>query len=136
MLPGARARQHRLSGTLGFVGLEALAHGVVSDFPYLGFAVLVAGMLNGIAVVRTYFMLFCGRLEPGRSSQSLQLRERLGFVALAGVLFVGGLFPGPFVCSRSRAGESIRAGDADIDINGARSESPSHSERPSVHESP
>jgi NADH-quinone oxidoreductase subunit M len=123
-------------GTLGFVGLEALAHGVVSDFPYLGFAVLVAGMLNGIAVVRTYFMLFCGRLEPGRSSQSLQLRERLGFVALAGVLIVGGLFPGPFVRSRSRAGESIRAGDADIDINGARSESRSHSERPSVHESP
>jgi NADH-quinone oxidoreductase subunit M len=97
-------------GTLGFVGLEALAHGVVSDFPYLGFAVLVAAMLNGVAVVRTYFVLFCGRLEPGRVSQPLHLREQVGFVALAAVLIIGGLFPGPFVRSRSRAVESIRPG--------------------------
>ena len=94
-------------GTLGFVGQEALVHGVVSDFPHLGFAILLASMLNGIAVLRTYFVLFCGRLEPGRLPQTLRLRERLGFVALAGLLVVGGMCPGPFVRSRSGAAQSI-----------------------------
>jgi NADH-quinone oxidoreductase subunit M len=114
-------------GTLGFVGLEALAHGVVSDFPYLGFAVLVAAMLNGIAVVRTYFVLFCGRLEPGRLSQTLRLREQIGFVALAAVLIVGGLFPGPFVRSRNRAVESMGAGRDGPGEEDARRDSPPHS---------
>ena len=95
-------------GTLGFVGQEALVHGVVSDFPYLGFAVLVASMLNGIAVLRTYFVLFCGRLEPGRLTQSLRAREQLGFVTLAALLVAGGLFPGPFVRSRIRASDRSR----------------------------
>jgi len=114
-------------GTLGFVGLEALAHGVVSEFPYLGFAVLVAAMLNGIAVVRTYFVLFCGRLEPGRLSQTLRLREQIGFVALAAVLIVGGLFPGPFVRSRSRAVESMGGGRATEPPDEARRGSAPHS---------
>ena len=111
-------------GTLGFVGLEALAHGVVSDFPHLGFAVLVAGMLNGIAVVRTYFVLFCGRLEPGRLSQTLRLREQVGFLVLAAVLILGGLFPGPFVRSRSRAVE--RMGDTAAE-HGPHRDPPAHS---------
>jgi NADH-quinone oxidoreductase subunit M len=95
-------------GTLGFVGQEALVHGVVSDFPHLGFALLVASMLNGIAVLRTYFLLFCGRLERDRLPQGLRTREQFGFVALAALLVLGGLFPGPFVRSRSSAAETIR----------------------------
>jgi NADH-quinone oxidoreductase subunit M len=94
-------------GTLGFVGQEALVHGVVTDFPHFGFAVLIASMLNGIAVVRTYFVLFCGRLDRGRVPQRLRPREQLGFVALAVLLVAGGLFPGPFVRSRSRAVEHM-----------------------------
>ena len=95
-------------GTLGFVGQEALVHGVVSDFPHLGFAILIASMLNGIAVLRTYFVLFCGREEPGRLPQRLRPREQLAFVTLAALLVLVGMFPGPFVRSRSRAGESMR----------------------------
>lgn len=95
-------------GTLGFVGQEALVHGVVSDFPHLGFAILVASMLNGIAVLRTYFVLFCGRTERERLPQQLRPRERFGFAALAVLLVAGGMFPGPFVRSRSIAAETIR----------------------------
>jgi NADH-quinone oxidoreductase subunit M len=84
-------------GTLGFVAQEALVHGVVNDFPYLGFAILVASMLNGITVLRTYFILFCGRVEPGRITQGLRRREQLAFVALVALLVAGGLFPGPFL---------------------------------------
>ena len=96
-------------GTLGFVGQEALVHGVVSDFPHFGFAVLVASMLNGMTVLRAYFILFCGRDEPGRVSQTLRARERLGFVALAALLLVTGLFPSAFVRSRTRAVERLRS---------------------------
>ncbi len=99
-------------GTLGFVGQEALVHGVVNEFPHLGFMILLASMLNGIAVLRTYFVLFCGRHEPGRVSQALRPREQIGFVTLAALLVTTGVFPGPFVRSRSRAVESLRAADA------------------------
>ena len=97
-------------GTLGFVGQEALVHGVVSDFPHLGFAILIASMLNGIAVLRTYFVLFCGREEPGRLPQRLRPREQLAFVTLAALLVLVGMFPGPFV--RSRRNTFILAGNA------------------------
>jgi NADH-quinone oxidoreductase subunit M len=86
-------------GTLGFVGQEALALGVVSGFPHLGFAVLIAAMLNGITVLRTYFVLFCGRIEPHRVPQRLRPREQLGFVGLAALLVVAGLFPEIFLAT-------------------------------------
>lgn len=95
-------------GTLGFIAQEALVHGVVSDFPHLGFAILVASMLNGITVLRTYFILFCGRFEPDRSPQPLQRREQLGFVVLVVLLIAGGLYPRPFLWSRGDAvGEAV-----------------------------
>jgi len=81
-------------GTLGFVAQEALVHGVVNDFPYFGFAILIASMLNGITVLRTYFVLFCGRVDPSRVTQGLRRREQVAFVALVALLVTGGLFPG------------------------------------------
>lgn len=88
-------------GTLGFAAQEALVHGVVNEFPYLGFAILVASMLNGIVVVRTYFVLFCGRREPNRPPQALRPREQVGFICLTAILIVAGLLPGPFVRAES-----------------------------------
>jgi NADH-quinone oxidoreductase subunit M len=97
-------------GTLGFVAQEALVHGVVNEFPYLGFAILVASMLNGIVVLRTYFVLFCGRLEPNRPAQGLRPREQLGFICLTALLIVAGLLPAPFVrAQRPREGEAASA---------------------------
>src|SRR5262249_1974863 len=48
-------------GTLGFVGQELLVDGAVDVFPVMGFGVVIASALTGLAVVRMYFSLFCGR---------------------------------------------------------------------------
>src|SRR4029079_12690874 len=48
-------------GTLGFVGQELLVDGAVEAFPVMGFAVVIASALTGLAVLRMYFSLFCGR---------------------------------------------------------------------------
>src|SRR5215470_12174328 len=72
-------------GTLGFVGEELLVNGAVDAFPVMGFGVVIASALTGMAVLRMYFSLFCGRANP-RHHSSLQLgrasREALTFVAL------------------------------------------------------
>src|SRR5262249_36442928 len=47
-------------GTLGFVGQELLVDGAVDAFPVMGFAVVAASALTGLAVLRMYFSLFCG----------------------------------------------------------------------------
>ena len=41
-------------GTLGFVGQEFLVDGAVDAFPIMGFAVVIASALTGLAVLRMY----------------------------------------------------------------------------------
>ena len=48
-------------GTLGFISTELLVDSAVEASPYVGIAVVAAAALNGIAVVRAYFLLFTGR---------------------------------------------------------------------------
>lgn len=56
-------------GTLGFVGQELLVDGAVDAFPFMGFAVVIASALTGLAVARMYFSRFCGRYAfPFRSA--------------------------------------------------------------------
>jgi NADH-quinone oxidoreductase subunit M len=93
-------------GTLGFVGEEMLVQGAVATFPVLGFAVVAASALTGIAVLRMYFSSFCGRSYSG-ARLSLRRRESVVFGALAGVLLLSGLAPGPIVASRVRASERL-----------------------------
>jgi NADH-quinone oxidoreductase subunit M len=95
-------------GTLGFIGEELLVDGTVHAFPVLGFAVVVAGALTGLAVLRMYFALFCGRKDEG-VHLSLLTREALAFGLAAGLLIVTGLIPGPLVASRVRASEALFA---------------------------
>jgi NADH-quinone oxidoreductase subunit M len=97
-------------GTLGFVGQELLVDGAVDAFPLMGFAVVVASALTGLAVLRMYFSLFCGR--PDRMAHSslrygLTRREAWTFVALVITLIGLGLVPRPLVDSRFAAGDDI-----------------------------
>jgi NADH-quinone oxidoreductase subunit M len=97
-------------GTLGFVGQELLVNGAVDAFPVMGFAVVVASALTGLAVVRMYFSLFCGR--PPAPSQSgvrfgLAGREAWTFVTLVIALIVLGIAPRPLVDSRFAASDDI-----------------------------
>ena len=96
-------------GTLGFLGQELLVTGAVDAFPVMGFAVVVASALTGLAVVRMYFSLFCGR--PDRRSHGVQLgltrREAWTFVALVIVLIGFGVAPRTLVDSRFAASDEI-----------------------------
>ena len=97
-------------GTLGFVGEELLVDGAVDVFPVMGFAVVIASALTGLAVLRMYFSLFCGRSEV-LAHPSLRLglrpREAWTFVALVTALIGLGLLPRPLVDSRFDASEEI-----------------------------
>jgi NADH-quinone oxidoreductase subunit M len=97
-------------GTLGFIGEELLVHGAVDVFPIAGFAVVIASALTGLAVLRMYFSLFCGRADaPAQAGARLGLkaREAWTFVALALVLIGLGLVPRPLVDSRFHASDEI-----------------------------
>jgi len=97
-------------GTLGFIGQELLVDGAVDVFPVMGFAVVIASALTGLAVLRMYFSLFCGRSDlPAHPSLRLGLRPREAwtFVALVIALIGLGLAPRPLVDSRFDASDEI-----------------------------
>jgi NADH-quinone oxidoreductase subunit M len=97
-------------GTLGFVGQELLVDGAVEAFPVMGFAVVMASALTGLAVLRMYFSLFCGRSDPlahsGLEFRSRR-REAWTFVALVVILVAFGVAPRPLVDSRFVASGDI-----------------------------
>ena len=99
-------------GTIGFIGQELLVDGAVDVFPVMGFAVVIASALTGLAVLRMYFSLFCGRSDmPAHGSLQLGLRPREAwtFVALVIALIGLGLAPRPLVDSQFDAsGEILR----------------------------
>jgi NADH-quinone oxidoreductase subunit M len=97
-------------GTLGFVGQELLVNGAVDAFPVMGFAVVIASALTGLAVLRMYFSLFCGRSDVSSHSVTrfgLARREAWTFVALVMVLVAFGIVPRPLVDSRFAASDDI-----------------------------
>jgi len=97
-------------GTLGFVGQELLVSGAVDAFPVMGFAVVAASALTGLAVLRMYFSLFCGRTDAlAHSGLRLELtqREAWTFVAVVIALVGFGIAPRPLVDSRFVASEDI-----------------------------
>jgi NADH-quinone oxidoreductase subunit M len=89
-------------GTLGFVGQEMLIDGAVRDFPALGFLTIAAAALTGLAVLRMYFSLFCGR-PSSSSGLPLRWREAIVFGGIATLLVVGGVLPSRGVRSLQRA---------------------------------
>lgn len=97
-------------GTLGFVAQELLVDGAVDLFPVMGFAIVVASALTGLAVLRMYFSLFCGRPTPPAASGlrfGLTPREAWTFVALVITLVGFGVAPRPLVDSRFAASTEI-----------------------------
>jgi NADH-quinone oxidoreductase subunit M len=97
-------------GTLGFAGQELLVDGAVDAFPVLGFAVVIASALTGLAVLRMYFALFCGRRDT-LADTGIQLgltrREAWTFTLVVVTLVGLGLAPRPIVDSRFTASEEI-----------------------------
>jgi NADH-quinone oxidoreductase subunit M len=94
-------------GTLGFVAAELLVDGAVKASPYVGLAVVVASALNGIAIVRVYFLLFTGTRPASTVSLSIGPRERFAVLTLTLLILGGGVFPQIGVSSRHRAAAEI-----------------------------
>lgn len=94
-------------GTFGFVGAELLVEGAVEAYPFIGIAVVIAAALNGIAVVKAYFLLFTGKRHSSSISLQSRGRERFAVLTLAALILVGGLVPQPGVLSRSHAAAQL-----------------------------
>jgi NADH-quinone oxidoreductase subunit M len=94
-------------GTLGFVATELLVDGAVEANLTVGLAVVLATLLNGVAVVRAYFLLFTGARHASAVALTIGPRERVAVLTLAALILGGGLVPQPGIASRHRAAEAI-----------------------------
>lgn len=94
-------------GTLGFVSAELLVDGAVEANLYMGCVVVLAAAINGIAIVRAYFLLFTGAQHVSSVSLQITVRERFAVLTLAAAILGGGLFPQPGIASRYSAAEAI-----------------------------
>ena len=99
--------------TLGFISTEVLVDSAVEVNPVVGFAAVAVSALNGIAVMRAYFLLFTGARHVSTVSLGIGVRERVAVLTLAALILGGGFYPQPGVSSRHRAAEEILKQRAD-----------------------
>lgn len=85
-----------LPGTLGFIGEDLLVQGSVHEFPVLALALIVATAINGITVMRSFFMLFMGTREHA-GEHDLVRRESLILSLVLASLIAFGVWPGGVV---------------------------------------
>lgn len=120
-------------GTLGFIATELLVDGVVEADPYVGVGVILATAINGIAILRAYFILFTGTRRATTISVNITPRERIAVLTLAALILGGGLIPQPGIASRHRAAVEVlgqRAKEAPA-VSSERRRSPITSASPS-----
>jgi NADH-quinone oxidoreductase subunit M len=94
-------------GTIGFVSAELLADGAIGANLFVGLAVVLAAAVNGIAVLRAYFLLFTGGRHASPVSLGITPRERFAVLTLAAVVLGGGLWPQPGIATRHRTAEGL-----------------------------
>lgn len=89
--------------TIGFVAGELLIESAMNYSPWIGWVVVLATALNGIAVLRVYFRIFTGTKHTTTIPMRSQLEERLAIVGLSILILAGGLYPQPEVQSSYKA---------------------------------
>ncbi|WP_165231431.1 proton-conducting transporter transmembrane domain-containing protein [Aquisphaera insulae] len=94
-------------GTVGFISAELLVDSAVEASPYVGFVVVAAAALNGIAVVRAYLILFTGAKHRSTIPLKIVERERFALLTLSALILGGGIFPQPGVTTRHEAAVAI-----------------------------
>jgi NADH-quinone oxidoreductase subunit M len=94
-------------GTLGFISSEILVDGALSESAVPGLVAILAGTMNGIAVMRAYFRLFAGPSHSSTIPLGITTRERLSVVILAVLLLAGGLYPQAAIASRHAAARAV-----------------------------
>lgn len=94
-------------GTIGFVGMELLVDGAVESYPLVGATVVIAAALNGIAIVRIYFLMFTGTRYVSSVPLGIGRREQIAVLCIASLILIGGLFPQPGIATRFRAADEL-----------------------------
>lgn len=94
-------------GTLGFVAAELLVDGALGVNLGIGLVIVLTAALNGIAVLRVYFLIFTGGRHLSAVSLGITLRERVAVLTLAALILGGGLVPQIWLESRYRAAEVL-----------------------------
>ncbi len=94
-------------GTLGFVATELLVDGAVGANLFVGIVLVVAAAINGISVVRVYFLIFTGTRHRSPIPLGITLKERFAVLILWTLILGGGLIPQTLVASRHRVAESL-----------------------------
>ncbi|HJZ60391.1 MAG TPA: proton-conducting transporter membrane subunit [Gemmataceae bacterium] len=94
-------------GTLGYVAAEVLVDGAIEANLSIGVGMALVAAINGIAIVRAYFLLFTGGRHVSTVSLGITPRERFAVLTLAALILGGGLYPQPGVVSRHKAAEAI-----------------------------
>ena len=89
--------------TIGFIAGELLTESMVAYSPLIGSLVVVAAMLNGIAVLRAYFRIFTGTRHATSIPMRSLFEEQVAIIGLSLLIVVGGIYPQPGVASRYRA---------------------------------
>lgn len=94
-------------GTLGFVSSELLVEGAIEASLLTGIMVVTAAAVNGIAVMRAYFLLFTGARHLSSVSLAITARERFVLLTLTALILGGGLFPQPGVAHLYAVAEEV-----------------------------
>jgi NADH-quinone oxidoreductase subunit M len=90
-------------GTLGFVGTELLIEAAVQKYPLVGTAIVVAGALNGLAMLHAYFRVFTGVRHFTSIDLRIRWPEQVATLVFTALILGGGLYPQPGVESRYHA---------------------------------
>jgi NADH-quinone oxidoreductase subunit M len=94
-------------GTASFIATDLLVDGAVHANVFEGFCLVLAAALNGIAVLRVYFLIFTGTRHTSAVSLKVNWKERIAVLTLAALILGGGVFPQPAIESRHQAAEAI-----------------------------
>jgi NADH-quinone oxidoreductase subunit M len=107
-------------GTIGFLPFEVLIERAMAASPVMSAGMVITIALNGFAVVRAYALVFTGARHPSALPLGVTQRERFTALALALLIFGGGLLPQALLDSRQPAARSLleqRARHAPADPN-------------------
>jgi len=102
-------------GTIGFVAAELLADGAVAADLLVGVGLVLAAAINGIAILRVYFLLFTGKREAGAVPLGITLPERCAVLTITALILGGGLYPQPGIADRHAAAATIHRSLTDTD---------------------
>ncbi|RLS76070.1 MAG: hypothetical protein DWI03_10075 [Planctomycetota bacterium] len=94
-------------GTLSFVADDLIISGSLDERLPSGLLVIAATVFAGIAVMRGWFHLFGGPVTVDAPQHAILPRERFALTTLVAILFVLGLWPGPFVHALENVAASL-----------------------------